>query len=109
VSDLASRVLASLPAVLLLALAFCAVPAPAHEWLGGLKDPETGHLCCNDYDCHPEPVGGVVPVEGGFLILKTGEVFPASRAQWSPDGLYWRCQFPGEAKARCLFVPPQGS
>lgn len=84
-------------------------PAAAHEWLTGKVDPETGKGCCNSVDCHPQPIGAVLPVDGGFLIVETGEVFPASRVQWSPDGRYWRCQMSYEKATRCLFAPPMGS
>jgi hypothetical protein len=83
------------------------VPALAHEWLSGQRDPLTGVGCCNDKDCHPQPFGAVEPVKGGWLIRATGEVWPEGRQLWSQDGRYWVCIWGG--KTRCLFVPPMGA
>lgn len=93
---------------ILLAMALAA-PAEAREWLTGKTDPLTGASCCNDRDCFPQPLGAIRPVDGGFLIVATGELFPAARAQWSPDGRYWLCRMPDDPATRCMFAPPQGS
>lgn len=93
-----------------------AAPAGAHEhWInaGHYRDPVTGHLCCGDHDCFPQPAGLVDEVSGGYVLLETGETIPEARAIDSGDGQFWTCRYPaGHVQAgqiRCFFRPVAGS
>lgn len=99
-----ARIIALVTAAAMFALgATWAVKARAHDWY-----PQS---CCSDTDCKPVPDAAVRFTPAGWLIVRTGEVWPFSRARPSPDGQFHRCSHSGldEAGTICLFVPGQGS
>ena len=63
--------------------------------------------CCSDHDCHPAEPGEVVPVEHGWKVVPTGEVFTEGMVFHSPDGRFHRCSEDGRRDGRtiCLYVP----
>lgn len=97
------------------ALAFSIVivtPAFAHEhWIsqGGYRDPVSGESCCGEEDCHVLLENEFQAVEGGWVIISTGERIEHARELVSQDGQYWRCQWGNHPKTRCFFIPFQGS
>ena len=79
-----------------------------------LSDPVTKESCCNLNDCREE-TDNVRPVEGGYLVIDTGEVIPPERMIWRSPGGWWRCRYlashtlpPGKriGDTRCLIGPP---
>lgn len=88
-------------AAILFPIALLASPAAAHDW----HPPQ----CCSGRDCYPVEDDAVTMTPAGWLIRATGEVIPASKAQFSPDGRFHRCSVRGELgeKTLCLFVPGQ--
>ncbi len=73
-----------------------------------LTDPETKQWCCNLHDCRDETTN-VRGVEGGYLIVSTGEVIPRERVIWKSPGGWWRCRNLSDGSTRCLIGPPNGS
>ena len=106
---------------LILGALLIASPALGHDtWISrnDLKDPQSGHPCCDHRDCAEVRPGGVKHVAGGYLIADTEEIWPTSRVVWgSQDGKWWRCAYssgtplgnlPGRrTSTRCLIGPPQ--
>jgi hypothetical protein len=76
------------------------------QWIWAMQ-PE----CCGPRDCAPVAEGGIKRVNGGFLVLETGEVISEREALWSIDDRYWRCRYTSGVKmgqTRCLFAPAVG-
>jgi hypothetical protein len=103
-----------------LASVLCLLPAAVWphddaEWImrERLHDPQTNAWCCGEHDCERQPGGSVTEVDGGFLVVATGEVIAYARVIWkSPTGEWWRCRFTGGERAgqtRCLIGPPRGT
>ena len=104
------------PTVLILAS-----PTDAHDtWISrGNHRNAAGEWCCGDGDCAlmDKEAVGFTPTGyrlRGFGTISTGqssvregydEVIPATEAQPSPDGAYWRCKRP-DGTRRCFFAPP---
>lgn len=98
-------------AVVLLAIMTEAALSHQHgpgSWINNEKliDPITKQWCCDEFDCKPQPAGAIKPVEGGYLVVETGEVIEHRRVIWrSPDGMWWRCAIGNVT--RCLIGPPR--
>ena len=76
------------------------------EWIMSVEP-----RCCGPNDCAPVSEGGVQRVNGGFVVLETGEVISERDALWSIDEHYWRCHYTSGVRTgqtRCLFVPALG-
>ena len=76
------------------------------EWIMAVEP-----RCCGPNDCAPVAEGGVERINGGFLVLETGEIVSDHSALWSIDDHYWRCRYTSGARTgqtRCLFVPALG-
>ena len=76
------------------------------EWIMALEP-----RCCGPNDCAAVADGGINRVNGGFLVLETGEIISESEALWSVDDHYWRCRYTSGVRTgqtRCLFVPALG-
>jgi hypothetical protein len=76
------------------------------EWIMAVEP-----RCCGPNDCEPVADGGIKRINGGFLVLETGEVVSDGAALWSIDDHYWRCRYTSGVRAghtRCLFVPALG-
>jgi hypothetical protein len=108
-------------ALLSAGLLLFALTAQAHDsWLSrnGLRN-HAGEWCCGEGDCALMDKGSVVITSRGYEVhgfgtigdgpgakrVRVDEVVPASEAQPSPDGEYWRCQRPNGSR-RCFFFPP---
>jgi hypothetical protein len=98
-----------------LAVAGCHRKAKAHDhgsgsWINHqqLKDPQTGQWCCDERDTREEN-DNIRAVEGGYLIISTGEVIPKERVIWRSPGGWWRSRNLSDGTTRCLIGPPQGS
>jgi DNA-binding MarR family transcriptional regulator len=90
-------------------LALLSAQSPAHEWM-----PAETRWCCNDRDCRPDSRETIERTREGWLIRETGQLFRDGAfglyPNYAPDqGEIWICQLPGEPRARCLFVLPEGS
>lgn len=80
--------------------------------MGELRDPISGHFCCDHQDCRPLDDSRVRPVDGGYRLWN-GEFIPQRRvirpaAGWEHDGRYWRCVYldgPHKGKTRCFVAP----
>lgn len=85
-----------------------AAPASGHDAATGWSYP---YSCCSLLDCYRISADEVRAVEGGWLILATGEVRSHPETRASPDGLFHRCSTNGDRKAKtiCLFTPHHGS
>lgn len=92
--------------------------AMAHDhgpgsWINNqrLNDPVSKEGCCNLNDCREE-TDNVAAVDGGFLIISTGEVIAHERVIWRSPGGWWRCRYLGPmlpkrpGDTRCLIGPP---
>jgi hypothetical protein len=107
----------SLAAALLL---YLSGQASTHDsWInqGSLRN-RAGEWCCGFGDCglvdanaiHFSPAGYeihgnvVIGAGEGRLVERIDETVPASEAQPSPDGAYWRCRRP-DGSRRCFFAP----
>ena len=102
-------------------LSFAAIPAPAHDtWISrqGLKN-AAGEWCCGLGDCAVMDKDAVGFTPAGYRLQGFGtidgaarefyrEMIPATEAQPSPDGAFWRCKRP-DGTRRCFFAPPPGS
>jgi len=78
------------------------------SWINNerLIDPVTKAWCCDERDCFPQKAGSIRPVDGGYLVVETGEVIEHKRVIWrSPDGMWWRCSIGNVT--RCLIGPPR--
>ena len=67
--------------------------------------------CCGPRDCDRVAEGGISRVNGGFLVLETGEVISEREALRSIDDHYWRCRYTSGVRmgqTRCLFAPVVG-
>jgi hypothetical protein len=76
------------------------------EWIMAVEP-----RCCGPNDCGPVAEGGIKRINGGFLVVETGEVVSDRAALWSIDDHYWRCRYTSGARTgqtRCLFVPALG-
>ena len=92
----------------LLALALC-WPAYAHDWM-----PLESRWCCNQRDCLPHPRSAIDRTPDGWVIKRTGQLFPNGSDKVYPNprtdlGEVWICHMPTEPQARCIFVLPEGS
>lgn len=101
----------TLLAMILVILAFSALPARAHDfWINhsGYKGPDGTH-CCGQNDCKMVLEADVKIGSGGY-VLRTfnNEFVPFSEAQQSEDGDFWRCR-KSDGSRRCFFAPQQGS
>lgn len=67
--------------------------------------------CCSFHDCYVVSPDELKSVDGGWLILATGEFRREGSVSFSPDGQFHRCSVGGDRTKRtiCLFVPPQSS
>lgn len=95
----------ALAAIVIVFLAFQALPANAHMWFS--------NMCCSDRDCDAAPLGTVKWTMDGWSITTTKEVIPFgdSRIQYNPpnEPQIYICQLPGAPRLRCLYLPePQG-
>lgn len=111
---------------LLLAASLISLPlssmATAHDsWISrGAHKNGAGEWCCGAGDCalmDPKSVGytsigytvsGYGTIEGTQHREFYHETVPATEAQPSPDGAYWRCKRP-DGSRRCFFAPPPNS
>ena len=100
---------------LFIVLMLLGAPASAHEWLE--LDQK---WCCNEKDCKAHPREAVTRTLGGWIVEYNKQFFPDGaplkdgdpRLYYTPrsaPGSVWICHVPGEPKARCLFVLPEGS
>lgn len=82
----------------------------AGSWINhqNLRDPVTDQWCCDERDTREE-TDNVRAVEGGYLIISTGEVIPRERVIWRSPGGWWRSRNLSDGTTRCLIGPPQGS
>lgn len=109
-----------LPLAFAIFLGLCWTALSHDNWINknGLRDPISGHYCCNAMDCRAVPKDGLRETGGGYLIVESGETIPYNRIVWrSPDGTWWRCQYGASqwsgtfmgGTTRCLIGPPPGS
>ncbi len=97
-----------LRSLMLAALAAIAPPAAkAHMADSGVMYPDE---CCNGRDCYEIEPTDLAPVDGGYMIKATGEVWPMSAVKDLHDGRYHRCSAAGAigATTYCLYAPPMG-
>jgi hypothetical protein len=111
---------------LLLATSLVILPitsiATAHDsWISrhALRN-SAGEWCCGAGDCAVMDPKAVGYTSAGYSVSGYGtidgtrrrefyhELIPASEAQPSPDGSYWRCKRP-DGSRRCFFAPPPNS
>jgi hypothetical protein len=86
--------------LLVMAYLGASLPAHAHDWYSGTKDPVSGYGCCGGSDCAIIDPRWVHAVEGGVRIVMTAEqaasinpsttrpidaFVPEARIQRSPD------------------------
>lgn len=110
-----------------LALLF-SLPAHAHDWYSGKRDPVTYGLCCGGNDCGMWTIrkGNLFGSAKGYHVIMTLEetqkinrysskpidaVVPWERVQESPDGNWHICLKTEDRNAPsegvyCLFAPP---
>lgn len=62
--------------------------------------------CCGKNDCEKAPKGAVARVQGGYMIVETGQFFPYGNENlWpSKDDDFWWCR-PSAPLVKCLFEP----
>jgi hypothetical protein len=105
------RLLLAGACVLAIVLPASVLPAFAHDsWIsrGKFRSPDTGELCCGDYDCFAIPASKVTLGPSGYELSHLGETIPYDKVLPSRDGQYWRCHRPNGTQ-RCFFVPNEGS
>lgn len=74
-------------------LALIALPATAHDWYGGTRDPVTQDQCCGERECHRIDATAVLALPNGdFLVRPHKWVIPRERVQASPDMNYHICE-----------------
>lgn len=103
-----------LPALLALLIAG-SLPASAHDWFSGQRDPVRGHSCCGGADCFELSADDVQPIgDGGFRFRHpfTGpnvwHTIEAARVQPSRTGNYAGCVWGVGAEGgpkTCGFAP----
>ena len=71
---------------------------------------KSGVHCCGPTDCGRLPRGAVILTKDGYVVLRTGQVFPreAKDRYDSIDESYWSCQRAPDAPVHCLFTPSLG-
>lgn len=111
--------------ILALMLALAAGAAFAHGDAAWIQDNKDTYWCCGRDDCERvEDAAAVEPIEGGWLVVGTGQFFPEAKrgSYWKDEtgrlvGLYdpqrpgiWWCR-PAEYRGRtkCLLVGRTGT
>jgi len=71
---------------------------------------KSGVHCCGPTDCQRLPKGAVSLTKDGYVVLRTGQLFPRedSVRYDSIDEDYWSCQRSPESPVHCLFTPSLG-
>ncbi|MBM4071734.1 MAG: hypothetical protein FJ271_22830 [Planctomycetes bacterium] len=96
-----------LAALLLLA----PISALAHGDAAWIRDNPKTAWCCNEKDCGIAPADAITRVDGGWQVIRTGQVIRDGDPSIypSPDLHIWWCRWPDPNNVRCLFIPPAGS
>ena len=98
----ASRSAIFIRAFMVLASTAMIVPAEAHDWYSGIRNPTTGVGCCGGHDCTPIDVGRVIETRDEFIVDGKWH-FDKDEAMPAQDGQFHACIWGG--KPRCFFYP----
>lgn len=92
----------------------CMPQARAHDIYTGIRNPQTGEICCDERDC--KVVDAREIGEDGDSYTWRGATFPKRQSQPSPDDRYHVCSFrvwhlngQGGERIRCLLRPVPGA
>lgn len=81
------------------------VPASAHDWYSGTRNPATGSLCCNQSDCRSVAASEVEMHPTLYVHRPSGRYILRNHAQASHDNRWHICGAENVKEMRCIFIP----